>query len=159
MFSLLCKDEQATAMALEQIDRVMQSFYPNFYSNRGEDYSPRFIDPDFPIFETTDTSIVLKGRLPMEKEAFVEEYWGKIRKKHQRANPGILFKIEFLADDTVISVSAETKKENNRRKQNGEPILSVEAQTTAAIEPIQQILKDLKIKIVEIATEFATRLD
>ena len=144
-------------MALEYIDNIMGSFYPDLSSDH-DNNPPRFVDPDFPVFETTDVALILRGRLPMEREVFIKEYWPNIRKRHQKANPGVLFKISFSADDTIITVSAETKLENNRRKQNGEPALSAEEQTATAIAAIQQILRDLKIVILAIAEEFARRI-
>ena len=158
VFSLLCRDEKAIEMGLNYIDQIMGSFYPDLCSNRNDDCIG-FIKPDFPVFATTDVSIILQGRLPMEREVFVKDYWTNLKKKHQRANPGVLFKLSFSADDTIMTVSAETKMENTRREQNGEPALSAEEQTTLVIIAIGQILKDLKIAISTIANEFADRLE
>ena len=89
------------------INQVMRHFYPD-----GETGITPFFDTKRPIVAIEDFEISMSGRLPMQEEYFIKEYWKPIAAYYHKRNEGVRFQIHFNKEGDKISISADPIKHN-----------------------------------------------
>lgn len=141
--------EKVFEIALTRIDNIVEHIY---CKERTGDVIP-FIDELRPITSIEGNTITLNGRLPMQEDFFIREYWNSIRNRHHEECRGIRFRLHFSDLGTKISVSAELCRYNASCARSGAAPRQDAA--NGANYQIQVILCDISEAIADAAFTYA----
>lgn len=142
--------ERVMELALTHIDHILDYIYYEESVKDGVSDIVPFIGKN-PIRAIRDNSIIMNGRLPMQEDYFIKNYWKPISKTYHDAHKGKRFKIHFSENGTVISVTAECCQDNARRTRHGLPLHD---NNSVCAHIIGQITCDLADAVISAANEY-----
>lgn len=138
---MLKKDaEKVIDTALSHISNFIAHLY-------GAEGTTPFLDTTEPIQKVEGNVITMSGRLPMQEEYFIKNYWQPLAKGYHKNNPGMRFGIHFHEKGTVVEIDAECSRLNAIHKKLGKP--QVDSIETAM--PILQLITCDVIDAIQLA--------
>lgn len=141
----------------EKVIDVALSHISNFIAHLyGAEGTTPFLDATRPIRKLEGNVITMSGRLPMQEEYFIKNYWQPLAKSYHKDNPGIRFGIHFHENGTVIEISAECSHLNAARKRLGKP----QVDSIDTVMPILQLITCDIVDAIQLAAwEYAEACD
>ena len=138
--------------ALLHIDRIMAYMYGDAVYN--DEILTPFVDEASPIHCVEDAIITINGRLPMQEEYFIKQYWRPLVESYKTIYPGIQFEIHFSESGTKIEPTLAFRKRAAMATEHG-----IDIYNSIDANPIlQRVVSDLADAVLQAAAEYYCNL-